>query len=149
MARNKKSHRFKVLEGRQSEARLEALPDPVTNRWNSPEWLGKDGRDFHKKYWPMVRAMGLIRGADKPAWFNLCMRWQRIRQLESEIDIHGYLVKGRQGEIKRNPAASMLKAELEHFRRERAIFGLDPKSRDELGVDLSTEPPSVIARLID
>jgi P27 family predicted phage terminase small subunit len=97
----------------------------------------------------MVKTMGLVTEADRAAWFNLCQRWHRIRQLENEIDEHGHVVSGRQGELKRNPAASMLKAELEHFRRERGQFGLDPKSREMLGVKLPAGPPSRMAELCD
>jgi P27 family predicted phage terminase small subunit len=77
--------------------------------------------------------MGRISAADKPAWWNLCMRWQRIMEAEEAINKHGIVVAGRSGELKRNPAAATLKAEQEAFRRERAIFGLDPEARAQLG----------------
>jgi len=149
MARNKDSYKFKVLKGGQAEPGLEAAPDPVTSRWNSPSWLGEHGRGFHKRYWPMVKSMGLITEADRESWFNLCQRWHRIRQLESEIDEHGHVVKGRGSELKRNPAASMLKNELENFRRERSQFGLDPQSRERLGVRLPSGPKTVMQQLVD
>jgi len=81
----------------------------------------------------MAESMGRVSEADKASWFVLCQRWQRIRELEACIDEHGPLVKGRQGEMKRNPAAASLAAELKFFAKERDVFGLSPESRELLG----------------
>jgi len=148
MARDKRSHKFKILEGRASEAKLEALPEPA-RRWNCPSWLGREGCAFHKRYFPMAQAMGTVSEADKSRWFLMAQRYYRILQYEAILDKDGPVVSGRGGELKRHPVSSMLKSELDLFRKETATFGLDPKARDQMGIDLPKGPPSVMQQLVD
>ena len=139
MGRKKKSHRLHLLQGTaKGKGQLKSLPSPVTSRWNVPGWVGKWGKEFHKAHWEYAEAMGTVTEADRASWFNLCQRWHRIRELEQAIDEHGPVVEGRSGEVKRNPAAASLKAELEAFRKERQIFGLDPEAREALGFRFPT-----------
>ncbi len=135
MARKKKPHGLHLLQGtrRKSDGKLKSLPPPVTSRWNVPKWVGKWGKEYHKAHFKYAESMGTVTGADKSSWWLLCQRYHRIRELEAAIDEYGPVVKGRGGEVKRNPAASSLKAEIEAFRKERQIFGLDPESRAALG----------------
>lgn len=134
MAGKKKSHKLHLLQGTaKSKGKLKSLPQPATSRWHVPKWVGKWGKEYHKAHWHIAEAMGTVTEADRAAWWNLCMRWQRIRECEDAISEHGVVVAGRSGELKRNPAASSLKSELEAFRKERQIFGLDPESRETLG----------------
>lgn len=148
MARKKKDRKFHVLDGTaRGEGKLSSLPAPAAGMWKSPPWLGEHGREFHRRYWPIVDEMGTVTEADRASWFLMCQRWQRIMECEAEINKDGLSVKGRGDEIKRHPCAPILKAEIDVFRRERAVFGLDPESRGKMGLRL--EKPSKMSDLID
>jgi P27 family predicted phage terminase small subunit len=144
MGRKKKDYRLKLLDGTAKEPpKLQSEPGAAGGMWKSPSWLGEYGREYHLAHWHIADAMGRITEADRCSWFNLCQRWQRIREAEAAIDEHGVLMKGRV----KNPACTVLKSEQEAFRRERQIFGLDPESREKLGVKI--EKPSKMAGFVD
>lgn len=152
MAKNRKGHRLHLLQGTEKGiGKLESLPPPVTKIWKLPKWVGKYGGEFHKAHWDYAASMETVTEADRASWFLLCQRYHRIRELEEAIDEYGPVVKGRSGEVKRNPAAASLKAELEAFRKERAVFGLDPEARDALGFKFpgAKERRPVMEDLID
>lgn len=148
MGRKKKDYKLKLLMGTVREpGKLKAKPAPATGMWKSPSWLGEWGREYHREHFQLANLMGLLSQADRSVWFSLCQRWQRIREAEQAITEHGILMKGKYGMFVKNPACTVLKSELEAFRRERQIFGLDPESREKLGVKI--EKPSKMAGFLD
>lgn len=86
----------------------------------------------------MLDRAGVLRASDVAAWQVLCLTYNTIRLAEDEIAKHGLLIPGARGdEIVKNPAVSILNQARQQFRLQCQSFGLDPHSRDRLGVNLS------------
>ena len=86
----------------------------------------------------MLDRAGVLRASDTAAWEVLCLTYNSIKLAEDEIAKHGLLVPGARGqELVRNPAISILNQARQQFRLQCQGFGLDPHSRERLGVNLS------------
>ena len=150
MGRKKGSHKFRLLDNtRDKQGKLESLPRGPREAWYAPKWLGEDAVRFHRTYFPICKEMGTLSEADKDRWFLVCQRYHRILGCERTIDEHGLVVKGRGNELKRNPAHTILKAELDIFRSELDNFGLGFEARAKMGLKIHDESKDVMAKMID
>lgn len=135
---NVKSHKLKILEGRTNQGDSSPKPRP-TFPVSPPRGLPKHSRAFWKKYAPVLDRTGTLTEADVPAWTVLCNTWNTICQADQEIADKGLLIPGARGnEYVKNPAISILNAARQQFRLQCQAFGLDPFSRERLGVAVDT-----------
>jgi len=85
---------------------------------------------------------GVLRASDVPAWEVLCLTYNSIRLAEEEIAKHGLLIPGARGEeLVKNPAVSILNQARQQFRLQCQTFGLDPHSRERLGLAVDQGEP--------
>lgn len=97
----------------------------------------------------MLDRAGVLRASDVPAWEVLCLTYNSIRLAEEEIAKHGLLIPGARGEeLVRNPAVSILNQARQQFRLQCQTFGLDPHSRERLGLSAELGEPDPMEALL-
>ncbi|UNC92412.1 phage terminase small subunit P27 family [Candidatus Contubernalis alkaliaceticus] len=133
---NKKSSQLKILEGR-PVGDYSPKPAPIfpvkPPRGIFPK-EAKFARQLWETYGPMLERCGIVTELDIPAFGNLCMTYETIRQSEVKIQEDGLLIEGRKGEPVKNPLTSVLNAARQAFRLQAQEFGLSPHSRERLNV---------------
>lgn len=146
---NRKAANLKILEGRTAGQVDRSPKTPPIFPHRPPRGTPKHARDFWKKYAPMLDRAGVLRASDVPAWEVLCLTYNSIRLAEEEIAKHGLLIPGARGEeLVKNPAVSILNQARQQFRLQCQTFGLDPHSRERLGLAVDQGEPDPMEGLL-
>lgn len=147
--RKPSSRNLSILKGTQKDGPVKiSKPQPARERWNCPKWVGSEGRKFHKDYFPIAKRIGALTEFDRDSWFLLCQTYFRIRQCHSELDRDGLTVTDSRQGIKKHPATAVLNQLMAHFRALSDQFGLNPQSRERLGLSVP-KVKSRMAQMID
>lgn len=97
----------------------------------------------------MLDRAGILRASDVAAWEVLCLTYNTIRLAEAELLEHGLLIEGaRCGELVKNPVISVLNQARQQFRLHSQAFGLDPHSRERLGLTVALEEPDPLESIL-
>lgn len=129
------SKRLRILKGTAKGAMKYAEPRPAKGRWKAPSWLGKEGKEFHKKNFPLAKSMNSLTEIDRDTWFVLAQTYHRVRQCHSELDKDGLTITDSRGAIKKHPATAVLNQLMTHYRALCDQFGLNPTGRERLGLE--------------
>ena len=80
---------------------------------------------------------------------GIILTYNSIRLAEEEIAKHGLLIPGARGEeLVKNPAVSILNQARQQFRLQCQTFGLDPHSRERLGLAVDQGEPDPMEGLL-
>ncbi len=129
---NKKSGTLKLLEGK-TKTDTTPKPAPVFPK-KAPRGTPKYAKKLWQEYAPILERLGVLKETDKPGWEILCLTYQTIRECEDQLRVEGLTVDGMKGGKVKHPCISILNAARQQFRLMSQQFGLDPASRERLGV---------------
>lgn len=132
---NWKAHDLKVLEGRTGGEE----DQPPRYKPIFPTEPGADlpeaAREFWQKYASALNRTGILTEVDEPAFYNMAMTYNTIKECEQQIQQEGLLIDGARGGKVKNPLISVLNQARQLFRLQCQSFGLDgPSSRERLNV---------------
>ena len=130
---NRKSRDLKILEGTSKTADTSRKPKPVFPK-KAPRGFPKHARKLWSDYAPLLADLGVLRETDRPGWEVLCLTYQTIKECEDQLREEGLTVDGAKGGKVKHPCISILNAARQQFRLMSQQFGLDPASRERLGV---------------
>ncbi len=146
---NRKTAKLKILEGRPGGQVSETPKTPPTFPHRPPRGTPKYAAKLWKQYAPMLDRAGVLRASDVAAWEVLCLTYNSIKLAEDEIAKHGLLIPGARGqELVKNPAVSILNQARQQFRLQCQSFGLDPHSRERLGLTVGQEEPDPLESIL-
>jgi len=136
---NKKSSNLKLLEGTERASRKRRSPKPRPEIQKSPpSWLPSWAKAFWRKYASQLVELGILTEADRPAFEELCLLYDRIRECHEILQRDGLTVEGRGGHQVKHPLVSVLNAAENQFRLLSSEFGLTPSSRGRLDLPVSS-----------
>lgn len=137
---------LRVLEGETRPSRLNAAePQPLNRAARPPEWLSDAGRVEWDRVLPELRAMGAGRESDAPALAAYCEAVARLAAASQLVARGGMLLRGREGNMVKNPAVSMASAASADVRYWAREFGLTPAARQPLRVEVTARAAGVAA----
>jgi len=137
---NRKANKLHVLEG-SDRADRSINPVEINEKFTAepPKWLPEYAKNFWNKNAPLLNQAGILTAADESAFEVMALTYNTICEAEKAIDREGLIMNGSKGGQVRNPAISVLNAARQQFRLQCQQFGLDPGSRERLGVQFESE----------
>ena len=130
---NKKSSKLKLLKGTDRKNRSRRSPEPQPGIQKSPpSWLPSWAKVFWRKYAFKLKEFGILTEADRPAFEELCLLYDRIRECHEILQRDGLMVEGARGGQVKHPLVSVMNAAENQFRMLSIEFGLTPAARDRL-----------------
>ncbi len=100
----------------------------------APGWLDDIGLAAWKTYAPMLCARGVLTAADLHNLEAFCAAYSRWRRGEEEVMRMGITVINDNGDVKKNPAATIVNEALRQMATFGSLLGIDPSSRTRIVV---------------
>ena len=104
-----------------------------------PTWISTIGKNLWKKLAPSLVDAGLLTEADREAFACLCQSYADYRQAVATLKKHGRTVATASGSVRPHPAVADEKTYREAFSNMCREFGLTPKSRSMITLDVKEE----------
>ena len=126
---------------RYPKAEQSFFPDRAKS-FRCPNDLDGKAAEFWRLIAPKLLKKGVLAEIDRPAFRALCMSYALMDQASSEMQAAGCTtINHKTGEVKKHPAATVYKAQVDVFARLAQQFGLSPASRGRI----SCRPTSAVA----
>jgi len=109
-------------------------PVPSSTALKMPRGMSPRAQAQYKLLAPDLEAKGVLTAWDLPLFQLLCETYETAEIAYKAILEHGPLIRGRGGELVKNPALQVRKDAIEQIRRLGGQFGLSPSDRASLKV---------------
>ncbi|MBU2548372.1 MAG: phage terminase small subunit P27 family [Proteobacteria bacterium] len=106
----------------------------ASRAFRCPSWMPKHGKEFWGKYARTLMDMGVLTEVDRATFEALCLSYALMREAAEQMVSEGPVVPHERGGVKKNPAFTVYKENVEQFRKLAESFGLSPLSRQRLDV---------------
>jgi P27 family predicted phage terminase small subunit len=97
-----------------------------------PTGLSDDAKALWKNYSAQLHSLGVLTTNDATALLLLVNAHVSYLTLETEIATHGHMIRGRMGEMVRNPAVAMRNDAWKRLLKILQEFGMSPSSRTRI-----------------
>lgn len=134
MGRPPKPAALKVLEGNPGNYPIPEEPQPKKGAPKPPADLTGEAFAEWCRIVPDLEEIGLLAKVDRAYLIAYCEAWANFNEARADIRLHGTLVRGREGNLVKNPATQVMKESLELMLKFGSQFGLSPVSRARMSV---------------
>jgi len=133
--RKPKPTRLKILHGNPGKRALnDQEPQPPSAVPRCPSHLTKEARTEWRRLVKHLDPIGLVTHLDRSLLAAFCQAWGDWVTAQQMIAQTGFLVKDRDGELRRNPCCFISIKAVEQMCRLGPLLGLDPTSRTRIKV---------------
>lgn len=97
-----------------------------------PAYMKRDGQVIWQSLIGPLIAEGILQRSDLHVLEIFCNAYDLYRRAQRALNKHGILVSSAQGDLKKNPAATIINETTRQIATYGAMLGLDPASRQAL-----------------
>lgn len=99
---------------------------------DAPVWMDGPARDLWELLAPQLCEQRILQMTDVQNLEVYCSAYGRFRLAENEVAMRGLLITDDNGNLKKNPAATIINEAARQMATFGALLGLDPSSRQRL-----------------
>jgi P27 family predicted phage terminase small subunit len=133
--RKPKPTNLKILQGnagRRPLNKTDISVEVLEKAPECPEWIGRHGAEVWARVADWLVGSKILAESDTHNLEAFCSAYQNYRDASEHIRLHGLVITNQNGELKKNPACTVVAESLRQMNVYGASLGLDPASRTRL-----------------
>jgi len=142
MGRPRKPTKLHLLHGTDRADRIkenEPEPDPLDEVPSPPHWLDYYAKKEWERSAPRLVEIGLLTEVDLSMYTIYCQTFARVIRAEKAIMENGMYFETPNGHMQTRPEVTIARDEKKLLAQYANRFGLDPSSRNGIGVDVGNK----------